>query len=319
MSDNRMEPSAHSEPAGLAQEQDTSHISVCICTYKRPLPLMRLLNDLNRQETAGLFTYSIVITDNDEAQSAEDAVADFRTISKVPVKYSVEPRRGIALARNMVVQNAEGPFLAFIDDDEFPIAQWLLTLYKTCRDYNVDGVLGPVRRHFDETPPAWILKSHLYDRKINPTGMQVDWHEARTGNVLLKKRIIGDDATPFQPELRTGEDRDFFRRKIEEGYAFIWSAEAEVFEVLPPARWERMFYVKKALLQGATAAQQKSCGAADIAKSMVALVVYVIALPFTLLLGQHRFMTLLVKLCGHLGKLLALVGFHFIKDAYVSD
>jgi len=314
-----MAPIEELEPADPSRSRNTNHISVCICTYKRPLPLKRLLTDLNRQETAGLFTYSIVITDNDEAQSGEETVADFRLVSNIPVKYCVEPQRGIALARNKVVLNAEGPFLAFIDDDEFPIAQWLLTLFKACHDYKVDGVLGPVKRHFDETPPAWILKSHLYDRRVNPTGMQVDWHEARTGNVLLKKRIIGKDAMPFRPELRTGEDRDFFKRKIEEGYSFIWSAEAEVFEVLPPARWKRMFYVKKALLQGATAAQQKRCGAADIAKSIVALLVYAIALPFTLILGQHRFITLLVKLCGHLGKLLALVGFHFIKDAYVSD
>ncbi|MDR3727398.1 MAG: glycosyltransferase [Terracidiphilus sp.] len=319
MSDNRIEPTETLQAADPSQMQETNHISVCICTYKRPLPLKRLLTDLNRQQTAGLFTYSIVVVDNDEAQSAKDAIADFRPASIVPVKYCVEPTRGIALARNKVVQNAEGPFLAFIDDDEFPIAQWLLTLFKTCRDYKVDGVLGPVRRYFDETPPAWILKSHLYDRKINPTGMPVDWHEARTGNVLLKKQIICEDATPFRPELRTGEDRDFFKRKIEEGHHFVWSAEAEVFEVLPPARWKRMFYVKKALLQGATAAQQKRCGVADIAKSIVALLLYTIALPFTLLLGQHRFMTLLVKLCGHLGKLLAFMGFQFIKDAYVSD
>jgi glycosyltransferase involved in cell wall biosynthesis len=316
MSDSRMKML---ETAAFPQKQETSHISVCICTYKRPLPLQRLLTDLNRQETGGLFTYSIVVADNDEAQSAEDVVAAFRLVSKVPVKYCVEPKRGISLARNRVVQNAEGPFLAFIDDDEFPVPHWLLNLFEACRDYGVDGVLGPVKRHFDKAPPAWLLKSHLYDRKVNPTGMQVDWHEARTGNVLLKKQIIGAGTMPFRPELRTGEDRDFFRRKIEEGYAFVWSAEAEVFEVLPPARWKRMYYVKKALLQGATAAQQPSYGVFGIAKSLVALPLYTVALPFALLLGQHRFMTLLVMLCSHLGKLMALIGFHFIKDAYVSD
>jgi hypothetical protein len=30
-------------------------------------------------------------------------------------------------------------------------------------------------------------------------------------------------------------------------------------------------------------------------------------------------MTILVKLCDHLGKLLALVGIHPIKEAYVSE
>ena len=36
------------------------------------------------------------------------------------VKYCVEPRQNIALARNKALQNAEGDLIAFIDDDEFP-------------------------------------------------------------------------------------------------------------------------------------------------------------------------------------------------------
>ena len=74
-----------------------------------------------------------------------------------------------------------------IDDDEFPIADWLRILLMTCRQYRVDGVLGPVKRHFDREPPPWLKKSSLYDRRVNPTGLQVNWKESRTGNVLLKR------------------------------------------------------------------------------------------------------------------------------------
>ena len=59
-------------------EQNLPHICVCVCTYKRPLMLTRLLTELNRQETGGLFTYSIVVADNDEAKSAEPTVTEFR-------------------------------------------------------------------------------------------------------------------------------------------------------------------------------------------------------------------------------------------------
>jgi succinoglycan biosynthesis protein ExoM len=281
--------------------------------------LKRLLFELNRQETGGFFTYSIVVADNDEAKSAEATVAEFRMASAIPVKYVVEPKRSIALARNKVVTSAEGEFAAFIDDDEFPSPVWLLTLFKTCNEYKVDGVLGPVKRYFDEVPPAWMLKSHFYDRRVNPTGMLVDWREARTGNVLLKRRIVAGEASPFRPEFRAGEDQDFFRRKIEEGRVFVWSAEAEVFEVVTPARWKRMYLVRKALLRGATAGLRPDCGAASIAKSVIAVLLYTPALPFALLLGQHRFMTLLVKLCDHFGKLLILVGINPIHEEYISD
>lgn len=300
-------------------EHICEHISVCICTYKRPVLLKRLLNELSRQETGGLFTYSIVVADNDEVKSAEAVVAEMRLSSAIAVKYCVEPRQNIALARNKVIENAEGTFVAFIDDDEFPATNWLLTLFNTCKQYNVDGVLGPVKRHFDEEPPAWIRKSRFYDRRVNPTGMRVDWHEARTGNVLLKRQILIDDAAPFRPEFRAGEDQDFFRRKIDQGHVFVWSAEAEAYEVVPPARWKRMYLVRKALLRGATAGLQPTCGAVSIAKSAIAVPLYAVALPFALFLGQHRFMTLLVKLCDHLGKLLIKMGINPIREQYVTD
>jgi glycosyltransferase involved in cell wall biosynthesis len=295
------------------------HISVCVCTYKRPVLLKRLLDKLNRQETGGLFTYSIVVSDNDRAKSAEAVVAGMRLSSAVPMKYCFEPRQNIALARNKVVENAEGTFVAFIDDDEFPDPSWLLRLFNTCNQYNVDGVLGPVKRHFDEDPPAWIRKSRLYDRRVNPTGMRVDWHEARTGNVLLKRQILIGDAAPFRPEFRAGEDQDFFRRKIEQGYKFVWSAEADVYEVVPPARWKRLYLVRKALLRGAAAGLYPTCGAASTAKSIISVLLCAVALPFALFLGQHRFMTLLVKLCFHLGTVLIKMGINPIREQYVSD
>ena len=96
-----------------------------------------------------------------------------------------------------MVANAEGEYLAFIDDDEFPAPEWLLTLFKTCNEYKVDGVLGPVKRHFDQTPPAWFKKSSIYDRAVNPTGQIVDWEDARTGNVLLRRRIIAERRLHF--------------------------------------------------------------------------------------------------------------------------
>jgi hypothetical protein len=42
-------------------------------------------------------------------------------------------------------------------------------------------------------------------------------------------------------------------------------------------------------------------------------------LPFALLFGQHHFMTLLVKLCDHSGKLLIVMGINPIRGEYVTD
>ena len=144
---------------------EPDHISVCICTYKRPQLLEHLLNELQKQETGNIFTYSIVVVDNDKARSAEPVVSSFRERALVPLDYHCEPEQNIALARNRAVENAKGNFIAFVDDDEFPESAWLLNLYSTLRRYNADGVLGPVKPHFEVTPPHWVLKAKLCDRE----------------------------------------------------------------------------------------------------------------------------------------------------------
>ena len=297
---------------------ETKHISVCICTYKRPRFLKRLLEELDGQDTSGLLTYSIVVADNDHLQSGEAVVRDFAAASSIPIKYCVEPRQNIALTRNKAIENANGDFVAFIDDDEFPTRRWLLTLFKACDEFGVDGVLGPVKRHFDEDPPKWVVKGKFYERPTYPTGFVIDWRKGRTNNVLLKTRIFAASAQPFRPDFLTGEDQDFFRRMIEKGHVFVWCNEAEVYEVVPPVRWKRTFMLRRALLGGTVSVIEPTFGALAIAKSVIAVPAYTAALPFALVLGHHRFMILSVKLFEHLGKLLALMGIKPIR-AYVTD
>jgi succinoglycan biosynthesis protein ExoM len=295
-----------------------SHINVCICTYKRPEFLKRLLNDLHHQETGGRFTYSIVICDNDQLQSAEPLVADFAASSSIAVKYCAEPQQGIALARNKAVQNAIGDYVAFIDDDEFPESNWLQTLFVACEKYEADGILGPVKPAFGDGVPRWIVKGRFYDRECHETGLVLASGQTRTGNVLLKTTVLRKFSPPFRPEFRAGEDVDFFRRAIEQGHVFKWCNEAVVYEVVPPSRWTRVHLLKKALLRGACAALRPSVGVRNISQSIIAVVVYGLALPFVALLGQHRFMDLMIRLCHHLGKLLALVGVNPIAEPYIA-
>ena len=298
---------------------ETNLISVCICTYKRPNLLKRLLEALYDQDTSGLFTYAIVVVDNDWLRSAEHVVADFAAQSPIPLKYCVEPQQNIAMARNRAIANADGHFIACIDDDEFPAKDWLLKLFRACEQYGVDGVLGPVKRHFDEQPPEWIAKGNFYQRRSYPTGHVVEWRKGRTGNLLLRRRVLADGAPPFRSEFRAGEDQDFLRRMIEKGYVFIWCEEAVVYEVVPPIRWRRTFLLRQALLRGASARLQPTCWPSNIAKSMLAVLVYTVVLAPALLLGHHKFMTVLLKLCDHLGKLLAVLGINPIRAPYVTS
>lgn len=269
--------------------------------------LDRLLREIVRQETSGAFTFSVVVTDNDSAQSARPIVEKCVSANpSLPIIYAVERERNIALARNTALSHATGDFVVFIDDDEFPAQQWLLNLLVTCQAYQAAGVLGPVKPHFEHEPPAWLVKGGFYDRPTHPTGHPMPWHECRTGNVLFRRAILNPGEPPFRREFGTGgEDQDFFRRMVAQGHRFVWCDEAIAFEIVPPTRWKRRFLIDRALLRGQNTFRHPKHRVRNLLKSVIAVPAYALALPLLLVAGQHYFMRYLVKLADHLGRLLA--------------
>ncbi len=306
--------SMQSEPH-ISSKND--HISVCICTYKRSGLLKNLLNELLNQITFNLFTYSIVVVDNDYLKSAKDIVSDFNKTAKISIAYYVEPEQNIALARNKAVSNANGDYIAFIDDDEIPENNWLLTLYKAINKYKAEGVLGPVKPHFEIEPPQWIIRGKLFERKSFNTGMIIRKpEETRTGNVLLTKKIFNNEENLFNPNFGKtgGEDIDFFRRTIEKGYIFIWCEKAMVYEKVPPERFKRSYFLKSALLRGMVNSNIPSINIFNILKSLIAFSIYTLMLPILFLIRYHLFMKYLIKDCDHAGKLMGLCGIKIIKE-----
>jgi succinoglycan biosynthesis protein ExoM len=291
------------------------HICVCICTFKRPRLLELLLSRLEQQETEELFDYSIVIADNDQAESGRRIAESHGMISKVSLKYVVELRQNIALARNKAVANAKGDFIAFIDDDEFPLDLWLLTLYKAIVCFESDGILGPVIPYFEKEPPKWILKGEVFERPNHRTGHILEWGNTRTGNVLLKKNLFGEKDAWFDPVFgKGGEDQDFFARKIRKGHNFVWCREAPVFEVVPPERWKKRVLIRRALLRGTIAINTTHSMLFYILESVLAVTLYTIWLPVSILFGYHVFIEYLIKNCDHLGRIFTFLGINLVEE-----
>lgn len=275
----------------------------------------RLLYKLEKQKTDGRFLYSVVVVDNDSHESARSIVQSFQKLSSIDVGYWMEPEQNIALARNKAVENSKGDLIALIDDDEFPGENWLLELFKAQIKFNADGMLGPVLPYYATPPPSWIIKGGFHERPSHKTGMVLSWASTRTGNALLRKDIFQDKKNLFRTEFGSGgEDRDFFRRMIDQGYRFVWCEEAPVFEEVAPERWKRSFMLRRAFLRGKTPYNQNVNA---YLKSIIAIPLYTMLLPFLLIAGQHVFMKFLIKYCDHIGRIMYFFGFNFIKDKYI--
>lgn len=307
-------------PGGPFNSQVPKHISVCICTYKRPALLEGLLSKLKYQETEGKFSYSIVVVDNDSRRSAEPVVDFFARNTDLETGYYVEKRQNISLARNKAIQNSSGDFIAFIDDDEIPEENWLLRLYSALYRFDADAVLGPVVPHYQSPPPKWVIEGRFYQRRTYRTGFRIDWRKGRTGNLLLKRQIFQDTGELFDPAFGSGgEDQNLTRRMLSRGYVFIWCNEAIAYEVVPPLRWKRTFMLKRAFFRGQVSQQYPYYRFTRLLKALFAIPIYAMALPVLLILRHHWFMQYLIKVMDHSGLVLGMLNLRVIKQEYVTE
>jgi glycosyltransferase involved in cell wall biosynthesis len=264
-----------------------------------------LLRSLQAQRTDQRFTYSVVVVDNDQARSAEPIVRAVVARATSRVDYYVEGERNIALARNKAVASAVGDYVAFVDDDEVPVDDWLLKLYETSRAYGADAVLGPVKPEYAAQPPAWLLKGRLLDRPGYPTGTVLPWNLTRTGNVLLLKRVFDEGRTMFRPEFRHSEDQDFFKRVIANGRLVVWCDEAIVHEIQGTERFSVGYFIRRALLRGNVSLRLHTNKPVAIVKSAVAFPLYTLALPILAIIRRDLAIAYLIKDFDHIGRLMA--------------
>jgi succinoglycan biosynthesis protein ExoM len=300
-----------------AQDIKQDHISVCICTFKRPVMLTKALQGVISQITNDKFSFEVVVVDNDSNRSAENTVHRLQVQTGIRIIYDCEPEQNISLTRNRTIKNAGGVLIAFLDDDEFPEQDWLYALYDTYVKFSADGVLGPVIAHYEGTPPDWLEKSGLCVRSSFQTGTVLSSSRyMRTGNALFRKGILPDGELAFDPKLGRsgGEDADLFDRMLKRGYSFVWCNEAIVFEHVPVERQKKSYMIKRAFIRGVTSADQEYLISLGTLKSVVAVILYTVSLPFMLAAGQHFFMSYLIKDCDHIAKLLAHLGIKLMRE-----
>jgi len=277
--------------------------------------LERLLQKLATQKVNDAFTFSVVVSDNDQAESGRPVVEICRKETGLNLSYHVQEIKNISLARNTAVSNSKGDYIAFIDDDEFPEPDWLLAHYRTIQQTGVAGVLGPVVPHFDVEPPNWVRTGKFYHRPRHKTGFELKWPECRTGNVLFRRSIISSESEPFRPEFGTGgEDQDFFRRMTELGHRFVWCDEAVAWETVHPERWDLKIMLNRALLRGKNSLRHKKGRVANLVKSVIAYPCYTCALPVLRVIGKHHYIRFLVKRADHAGRILALFNMNPAHD-----
>ncbi|MDP3334166.1 MAG: glycosyltransferase family 2 protein [Methylococcaceae bacterium] len=283
-------------------------IDICIATYKRPELLRQLLKSLSEQTINDTYKVRIIVIDNDSEASAKNTVISFFSATNLAYIYDIQPEKNISITRNKALEHVSADYLAFIDDDEWAVPDWLNQLLKASQQFNADIVFGPVLPQFPEDTPRWVLQGGFFNRD-DKTGA-VMAHGA-SGNVLIRAPKLFNNTLYFDPEygLTGGEDTELFHRLYLHGAKLIWCNEALAYEVIPQERMTVNWLVKRALRGGQIYAKVylKDYSLPDriiwFIKRISYLGITIISLPVAFLMGKSRWVWVLRKLMANYGQL----------------
>jgi glycosyltransferase involved in cell wall biosynthesis len=220
--------------------------TVAIPTYNGEQRLPEVLNRLQRQVGADHFEWEVIVIDNNSTDQTADVVRSYQAQwpALSTLYYLFEPRQGAAFARQRAVERAEGMWVGFLDDDNWPTDDWVATAFAFGQSHSHVGVYGGrVLPIFDlgTILPAGFERIAPYfaivDRGLEAHAYQAEMKILPPGAGLVVQRQAWLTAVPTELVLNhRGKD------------AFLASEDLEAVLHIQKAGWE-IWYVPEMLIQ----------------------------------------------------------------------
>lgn len=218
----------------------TPFISILIPTYKR-LKLLSDVLDICVEQCApyeGLI--EIVVVDNCPDGSAEAVVNKVIYSSPTCIRYVKEPRKGIATVRNTALRVAQGKYVIFLDDDQFPQKGWLRAFVNAAHQ-GVKAAFGPLEPIYETTPVCNLRAvKKVFSRALpmeDGSDIGAFYPYLGTGNSLFDQQYcFPHSAFDTRFDVIGGEDVWMLKGLHSLNIPFKWVAEAKVLEFVPSER-----------------------------------------------------------------------------------
>lgn len=224
-------------------------VVVCIPTFKRPIMLRRLLDALALLDTDA--DVRILVADNDAQTHAGYDLCQALTAYRWPLTAVIAPGRGIAQVRNRLIEEAlkgDARFIAMIDDDEWPQADWIAQFLSCAQQSDADVLQGSILLRGDDGLEGYLEGHGDIRHATGPVAMLQG-----AGNLLIRRSVLEEMTAPwFDPAfaLSGGEDREFFVRLQRAGKRFAWSDEARAYGDIPDTKNNLAWLLRRAYSVG---------------------------------------------------------------------
>lgn len=234
-------------------------LSLIIATYNRAEQLMVTLASVGEQ-SAKPSLWECIIVDNNSRDNTQERVAEFaKEHPTLNIRYCFEPNQGLSYARNKGISEAKGDIIAFIDDDERIVAEFINSYIKLF-DEHPDAMAagGKIIAEYPTGRPRWM--SHYTERPIaNP----MDFGDYITpfpkgripggGNMAMRRELF-DSVGVFDTSLGRmggkligGEESELFERIYSLGMKCYYAPRAVMYHIIPAEKltteyFERLCY-----------------------------------------------------------------------------
>ncbi|MBW4568376.1 MAG: hormogonium polysaccharide biosynthesis glycosyltransferase HpsE [Tolypothrix carrinoi HA7290-LM1] len=232
--------------------------TVAIPTYNGESRLPELLERLRNQLNTEHLCWEIIVVDNNSTDNTAKVVQTYQANWQCPypLKYCFEPQQGAAYARKRAVEEAKSKFIGFLDDDNYPVSDWVAKAYDFGQKNPKLGAYGSqIHPNWEVEPPENFQRIApflaitergnlplLYEasKKLLPpsAGLVVRrqaWLESVPNHSILTGRVAGN--------MLTSEDLEMLSYIQKAGWEIWYNPEMEIYHQIPHWRLQREYLI----------------------------------------------------------------------------
>lgn len=237
-------------------------LTIVIATYNRAEQLMITLRSVAAQ-TADKTIWECIVVDNNSTDHTRSNIEQF--IANQPllnIRYCLETQQGLSHARNAGISNAQGDIIAFIDDDEHIVPEFVdsyIELFDRIPQAMSAG--GKIIAEYPGGRPVWMSK-YSEEPIANPMdfGDEIKpFPKGRIpggGNMAMRKTVFEEigvfDTTLGRTgkKLSGGEESDLFERMKSKGMECYYVPKAVMYHIIPESKLNRDYFSRLAFNNG---------------------------------------------------------------------
>ena len=227
----------------------TSVLSIVVCTYNRSFWLRNCLESLE-QSCADKNIAEVLIVDNNSTDDTSKVAEEF-TARLLNFNYILERAQGLSHARNRGYREAQGLYVAYIDDDARAHSDWVVSIIQFFESHpQVTGVGGPYNAFSSVPIPDWFPKEYGR-RSLGDEIREIKDNEWISGtNMTFRKQAL-EEIDGFDTSLGMtgnkisyGEETNLVRKMKAKGLQIFYCPDIVVDHAILPYKLSLWWLLK---------------------------------------------------------------------------